>query len=129
MPVFFACKCNWNFQGVLQTAPLGKVFAKLATLKVAKMLPRGGKFGKNKQTLCALLSTRCLVPWWVCAQTPMVQKSHPRVGKMRFSFHKCKFQLLQRLQVLLSVAQDAVLATIRFVLQNFATAFCVCFCQ
>lgn len=63
-----------------------------------------------------------------CKQTPMVQKSHPRVGKMRF-FHKCKFQLLQRLQVLLSVAQNVVLATIGFVLQTFATAFCVSFCQ
>ena len=26
-----------------------------------------------------------------CKQTPLVQKLHPRVGKMLFSFHKCKF--------------------------------------
>lgn len=91
MPVFFACKCSCNFQGVLKTATLGKVVASTRHPESCKNATTWWQIWQ-KQAKSLRLAFNTLFGGVVgCKQTPLVQKSHPRVGKMHFSFHKCKF--------------------------------------
>ena len=127
--LFLRASAIGTFKACCKLQLWAKSLQVLATQKVAKMLPRGGKFGKNKKSLCALLSTRCLGLWWGENTRQWCKNPTPVWAKCTFLPTNASLQLLQRLQVLLSVAQNVVLATIRFVLQTFAKAFCVSFCQ